>query len=93
LLDFTCAPRNPLLLELQKTDTEIAALRANLDTAPKRIRENEAQIKPVREPPVAAAKDTLAQAAATRKKNRICSCRMARTHQEIQVANRRGQNQ
>ena len=60
-------PAIPLLLELQKTDTEIAALRANLDTAPKRIRENEAKLTGSRAA-VAAAKDALAQAAATRKK-------------------------
>jgi len=37
-------PAIPLLLELQKTDNEIASLRANLDAAPKRIREADAKL-------------------------------------------------
>ncbi len=60
-------PAIPLLLELQKTDNEIAALRANLETAPKRIRENDAKLNGARSA-VAAAKDALAQIVATRKK-------------------------
>jgi len=60
-------PVIPLLLELQKTDNEIAALRANLEAAPKRIRENDAKLTGARSA-VAAAKDALAQLVATRKK-------------------------
>ena len=60
-------PAIPLLLELQKTDSEIASLRANLEAAPKRIRENEAKLTGARAA-VAAAKEALAQSAAARKK-------------------------
>jgi len=61
-------PAIPLLLELQKTDNEIAALRANLEAAPKRIRENDAKLTGARVA-VAAAKEALAQLVATRKKS------------------------
>ena len=61
-------PAIPLLLELQKTDNEIAALRANLEAAPKRIRENDAKLNGARAA-VAAAKEALAQLVATRKKS------------------------
>jgi uncharacterized protein len=60
-------PAIPLLLELQKTDHEIAALRANLEAAPKRIRENDAKLNSARAA-VAAAKDAFAQTVAARKK-------------------------
>jgi uncharacterized protein len=60
-------PAIPVLLELQKTDNEIAALRANLEAAPKRIRENEAKLNGARAA-VATAKEALAQLVATRKK-------------------------
>ena len=61
-------PAIPLLLELQKTDNEIAALRANLEAAPKRIRENDAKLTGARVA-VATAKEALAQLVATRKKS------------------------
>jgi uncharacterized protein len=61
-------PAIPLLLELQKTDIEIAALRANLEAAPKRIRENDAKLTEARAA-VGAAKEALAQLVATRKKS------------------------
>jgi predicted nucleic acid-binding Zn-ribbon protein len=61
-------PAIPLLLELQKTDTEIAALRANLEAAPRRIRENDAKLSGARAA-VAATKEALAQLVATRKKS------------------------
>jgi predicted nucleic acid-binding Zn-ribbon protein len=61
-------PAIPLLLELQGTDNEIAALRANLEAAPKRIRENEAKLNGERAA-VTTAKDALAQLVATRKKS------------------------
>jgi predicted nucleic acid-binding Zn-ribbon protein len=60
-------PAIPLLLELQKTDNEIAALRANLEAAPRRIRENEAKLTGARAA-VASSKEALAQLVATRKK-------------------------
>jgi hypothetical protein len=60
-------PAIPLLLELQKTDNEIAGLRANLETAPKRIRENDAKLNGARAA-VASAKAVLAQIVTTRKK-------------------------
>jgi predicted nucleic acid-binding Zn-ribbon protein len=60
-------PAIPLLLELQKNDNEIAALRANLETAPKRIRENEARLNVTRAA-VTAAKQALAQLVTVRKK-------------------------
>jgi uncharacterized protein len=61
-------PAIPLLLELQKTDNEIAALRANLEAAPKRIRENDGKLNGARAA-VATAKEALAQLVATRKKS------------------------
>jgi uncharacterized protein len=61
-------PAIPLLLELQKTDNEIAALRANLEAAPKRIRENDAKLNGTRAV-LATAKEALAQLVATRKKS------------------------
>jgi predicted nucleic acid-binding Zn-ribbon protein len=61
-------PAIPLLLELQTNDNEIAALRANLDAAPKRIRENDAKLNGARAA-VTAAKEALAQLLATRKKS------------------------
>jgi hypothetical protein len=61
-------PAIPLLLELQKTDTEIAALRASIEAAPKRIRENDAKLNGARAA-VAAAKEGLAQVAGARKKS------------------------
>src|ERR1700722_10735536 len=60
-------PAIPLLLELQKIDSEIAALRANLEAAPKRIRENEAKLQGSRAA-LAAANDALSQMVAARKK-------------------------
>ncbi len=60
-------PAIPLLLELQKTDNEIAALRASLEAAPKRIRENDAKLNGARTA-VTTAKEALAQLLATRKK-------------------------
>ena len=60
-------PAIPLLLELQKTDTEIASLRATLEAAPRRIRENDAKLNGARTA-VASAKDALAQIASVRKK-------------------------
>src|ERR1700751_3655439 len=60
-------PAIPLLLELQKTDNEIAVLRANLEAAPKRIRENDARLNGARAA-VASAKEALAPIVATRKK-------------------------
>ena len=60
-------PAIPLLLELQKTDNEIASLRANLEAAPKRIRENDAKLNGARAA-VTAAKDALAHIVAARKK-------------------------
>src|SRR6266567_5347674 len=64
---FPMHPAIPLLLELQKIDSEIAALRANLEAAPKRIRENDAKLNGARAA-VAAAKEAQAQFAASRKK-------------------------
>jgi predicted nucleic acid-binding Zn-ribbon protein len=60
-------PAIPLLLELQKTDNEIAALRANLEAAPKRIREAEVKLNSSRAA-ITAAKAALAQLVAARKK-------------------------
>ncbi len=60
-------PAIPLLLELQKIDSEIAALRANLEAAPKRIRENDAKLNGARSA-VTAAREALAQIVTTRKK-------------------------
>src|SRR5258708_12639781 len=69
-------PAIPLLLELQKTDSEIAALRANLEAAPKRIRENEAKLNGARAA-VAAAKEAQAQFAASHNKTKfkVSACR------------------
>jgi uncharacterized protein len=64
---FPMHPAIPLLLELQKIDSEIAALRANLEAAPKRIRENDAKLNGARAA-LTAAKDALAQMVAVRKK-------------------------
>ena len=60
-------PAIPLLLQLQKTDQEIAAFRAELDAAPKRIRELDSKLAGARAA-LAAAKDALAQTVAARKK-------------------------
>lgn len=60
-------PAIPLLLQLQKTDQEIAAFRAELDAAPKRIRELDSKLAGARTA-VASAKDALAQTVAARKK-------------------------
>ena len=60
-------PAIPLLLELQKTDNEIASLRAHLDAAPKRIRENEAKLNGARSG-VTSAKESLALLVTSRKK-------------------------
>jgi predicted nucleic acid-binding Zn-ribbon protein len=60
-------PAIPLLLELQKVDNEIAALRANLEAAPKRIRENDVKLSGARAAG-SAAKDALAHIVAARKK-------------------------
>src|SRR6266705_3057785 len=64
---FPMHPAILLLLELQKTDNEIAALRANLEAAPKRIRENDAKLNGARTA-LTAAKGALAQTVAARKK-------------------------
>lgn len=61
-------PAIPLLLELQKMDNEIAALRASIEAAPKRIRENEAKLTGGRTA-LAAVKESLAQVAGARKKS------------------------
>ncbi len=60
-------PAIPLLLELQKNDNEIAALRVNLEAAPKRIREADAKLSGARAA-VASAREALAQIVAWRKK-------------------------
>jgi predicted nucleic acid-binding Zn-ribbon protein len=60
-------PAIPLLLELQKTDNEIASLRAKLDTAPKRIREADAKLNGARAA-VTLTKDALALIVAARRK-------------------------
>ena len=60
-------PAIPLLLQLQKTDQEIAAFRAELDAAPRRIRELDSKLAGARTA-LAAAKDALAQTVAGRKK-------------------------
>jgi uncharacterized protein len=60
-------PAIPLLLQLQKTDQEIAVFRAELDAAPKRIRELDSKLAGARTA-LAAAKDCLAQTVAGRKK-------------------------
>ncbi|HEY6128423.1 MAG TPA: hypothetical protein VIW23_09600 [Candidatus Acidoferrum sp.] len=60
-------PAIPLLLELQKVDDEIAVLRANIDTAPKRIRENDAKLNGARAA-LAAAKEAQTLLVTARKK-------------------------
>jgi len=60
-------PAIPQLLQLQKTDQEIAVFRAELDAAPKRIRELEYKLTGARNA-VAAAKEAHAQVGAARKK-------------------------
>jgi predicted nucleic acid-binding Zn-ribbon protein len=60
-------PAIPLLLELQRSDIEIAHFRADLEAAPKRIRENEATLNTAKAS-VAAAKEQLAQLVGSRKK-------------------------
>ena len=60
-------PAIPLLLQLQKTDQEIAVFRAELDAAPKRIRELDSKLAGARAA-LAAARDVLAQTVAARKK-------------------------
>ena len=60
-------PAIPLLLQLQKTDQEIALFRAELDAAPKRIRDLDSKLAGARAALVAA-KDALAQTVAARKK-------------------------
>jgi len=60
-------PAIPLLLQLQKTDQEIAAFRAELEAAPKRIREVDAQLTGARSA-VASAKEAQTQALTARKK-------------------------
>jgi uncharacterized protein len=57
----------PLLLQLQKTDQEIAALRAELEAAPKRIRELDGKLTGARSA-VAAAKEAQTRALTGRKK-------------------------
>jgi predicted nucleic acid-binding Zn-ribbon protein len=60
-------PAIPLLLELQRTDQEIASFRTELEAAPKRIRENDAKLNANRAA-LAAAKQAHALAVAARKK-------------------------
>jgi len=60
-------PAIPLLLQLQKTDQEIAAVRAELDAAPRRIRELDTKLTGARAA-VAAAKETQTHAQTARKK-------------------------
>lgn len=60
-------PAIPLLVQLQKADQGIAAFRAELEAAPKRIREMAGKLTGARNA-VAAAKDTHTQALAARKK-------------------------
>jgi uncharacterized protein len=60
-------PAIPKLIELQRVDQAIAALRADLDTLPKRLREAEAKLSEARAA-VAAAKDAHTQALTQRKK-------------------------
>ena len=60
-------PAIPLLLELQKTDQEMSALRADLETAPKRIREADSKLTGARSA-AGAAKAAHTQALAARKK-------------------------
>ncbi|HVO57593.1 MAG TPA: C4-type zinc ribbon domain-containing protein [Dongiaceae bacterium] len=60
-------PAIPLLLQLQKTDMEAASLRAELEAAPKHIRELDAKLTGARNA-VAAAKEAQAKVLAARKK-------------------------
>jgi predicted nucleic acid-binding Zn-ribbon protein len=60
-------PAIPLLLQLQKTDQEIAAFRAELEAAPKRIRELDGKLAGARGA-VAAAREAHTQALTARKK-------------------------
>lgn len=60
-------PAIPLLLQLQKTDQEIAAFRTELEAAPKRIREADGKLNGARAA-VAAAKEALTHALTARKK-------------------------
>lgn len=60
-------PAISLLLQLQKTDQEIAAFRGELEAAPKRIRELEGKLTGTRSA-LAAAKEAHTQALAARKK-------------------------
>jgi|SRR5215467_12093515 len=60
-------PAIPHLIELQRVDRQIALLRAELESIPKRIRESESQLAGARAE-VAAAKEALAQINAERKK-------------------------
>jgi predicted nucleic acid-binding Zn-ribbon protein len=60
-------PAIPLLLELQKTDQEIASFRAALEAAPKRIREVDAKLNGARTA-VAVAKDANTHAVTARKR-------------------------
>ena len=60
-------PAIPLLLQLQKTDQEIAAFRAGLEAAPKRIRELDSQLTGARAA-LAAAKDAHTHSLTARKK-------------------------
>ncbi len=60
-------PAIPHLIELQRVDHQIAALRAELETFPKRIREADAKVNGARAE-LAAAKETHTQGATERKK-------------------------
>jgi len=60
-------PAIPLLLQLQKTDQEIAAFRSELEAAPKRIRELDLKLAGARRA-LAAEKEAQTQALAARKK-------------------------
>jgi len=60
-------PAIPHLIELQRVDHQIAALRAELETFPKRIREADAKLSGARAE-LAAAKETHTQGATERKK-------------------------
>jgi predicted nucleic acid-binding Zn-ribbon protein len=59
-------PAIPHLIELQRVDHQIAALRAELETFPKRIREADAKLGGARAE-LAAAKQTHTQGTAERK--------------------------
>jgi predicted nucleic acid-binding Zn-ribbon protein len=60
-------PAIPLLLQLQKTDQEIAAFRAEIEAAPKRIREVDAKLTGARSA-LAAAKEAQTHSLTSRKK-------------------------